>query len=74
MEKTVPDVVEKICPTPNGGDRAIGAFLDENKKPAAKDGAKYFLVKELKQGKGICKILYEITDSGTLKMLNKTML
>ena len=74
MSKGVPDVVEKICPTPNGGDRAIGAFLDENKRPTQKDGAKYFLVKELKAGKGICKILYEITGAGTLKMLDKTML
>ncbi|MDR0850822.1 MAG: hypothetical protein LBN07_05120 [Christensenellaceae bacterium] len=74
MSKGVPDVVEKICPTPNGGDRAIGAFLDENRQPTSKDNAKYFLVKELKQGKGICKILYEITSTGTLKMLNKTML
>ena len=72
--KGVPDVVEKVCPTPNGGDRAIGAFLDANKKPTSKEEAKFFLVKELKAGKGVCKILYEITDSGTLKMLNKTML
>lgn len=66
-----PDIVERKGPTPNGGDRALGVFLDIHGKAAKKVDAKYFIVKEFKGSKGICTITYRVKSDGKLMRMNK---
>lgn len=64
ITKTVkPELVEKKGPTPNGGTRALGVFVDGNNKPTTKALAKFFIVKEFKNEKPICSSLFKIENS-----------
>jgi len=71
--KTEPEIIDKKTRTPFGGDRLLGVFLDANQKPCDRSVARYFFVKELIGGSGICKALYSYKD-GKLAFMNRTFI
>ena len=73
VQKLPPEVIEKTMPMPFGGDRLLGAFLDERQSPCHRSVAKYFLIKELKGNTGICKSLYSYDNiTGQTTFISRT--
>ena len=73
VKQLPPEVVEKKIKMPFGGDRLLGAFLDDVQRPCHRSVAKYFLVKELKGETGICKTLYGYNrETGKITFISRT--